>query len=118
MIGHIGRDKIFDKEVLDEVVGLMQQMVCRYLNFNIPHCNLRFYAPSYFVDELVCNYQDYDLKGIRVEDGQLYIWGTEVQPGYEHKIILFCPSLIPASQSPVIEISRFGLSNMAIVYRQ
>lgn len=112
-----GYEKVFDEKKISEVVEMMQQMVCRYLNLNIPCRSLRFYAPAYFMDELIHTAQHHPVHGVAFADDQLTVWGAEVHIGYENTIILFCPEKMPASHSPVIAINRFGLSNMEVVNR-
>ncbi len=110
--------RILDQQTIHQTLELMHQMVRRYLMLNIPCQMLKFYAPSYFVDELTFNYAPYSFfKEVEIKNGRLSVWGAEVQIGYENKVILFSPSHIPAMQTPVMEISRFGMSNMAIVAR-
>lgn len=108
----------FNRQSAGEIVELMQQMVCRYMKLGISHRNLKFYIPGYFFDELEYSHSRDLLNGVSMRNGQLNVWGTEVHVGYENKVILFCPHPTPSTQSPVIEISRFGLSGMQIVNRQ
>lgn len=111
------RDKLFDRQTTTDIIELMQQMVRRYYNLNVGCQSLRFYAPGHFIDEMISTHISDSLSGVDVHSGQLTVWGVEVHLGYENKIILFCPGMIPASQSPVMQIDRLGLTNMQIVSR-
>ncbi|WP_462264439.1 hypothetical protein [Mucilaginibacter sp.] len=111
-------DKVFDKHMVDEVISLMQQMVSRYMRFNVTCHKLRFYAPDYFAEQLMFHYHDHAPKGLKLTESGLTAWGAEVHTGYENKVILFCPHHVPSQHSPVIEISRFGSGNMVITHRE
>jgi hypothetical protein len=110
-------DLVLDKHRVQEMLTLAHQMVYRYISLNVTCSKLLFYAPGYFIDHLKFYMGDDLPKGVTYTGEELSFWGVEVQLGYENSLILFCPQHIPSSQSPVIEISRFGRSNMAIKSR-
>ncbi|GAB2704687.1 hypothetical protein GCM10027037_32780 [Mucilaginibacter koreensis] len=110
-------DLILDKQRVQEIIRLAHQMVYRYMSLNIPCSKLLFYAPVYFIDQLHFYLIDDEIEGIARNDEHLTLWGVDLQLGYENTLILFCPSHIPSNQSPVIELSRFGRNNMAVVSR-